>query len=84
MKYPSGEDARLNDVVSLGGETGLVVVSLDTDEYAPDRPKVDWSYLKRGVLIDFPKFGLIYYEEAEPDLRLIERAGAASRGDAPV
>jgi hypothetical protein len=74
MKYADGEEARLGDRVTLGdGAEGAVVVSIDTDEYAIGHPKSQWAYLKRGIMVEFPKYGLIHYEEAEPDLRLIER-----------
>ena len=44
--------------------------SLASDEHS----KAQWSYLKRGVMIEFPKYGLIHYEEPESDLKLIARA----------
>jgi hypothetical protein len=28
---------------------------------------------KKGAMIKFPLYGLIHYEDAEPDLQLIER-----------
>lgn len=75
MKYSSGQEVKLGDKVKLGDDSGGVVVfSIDTDEYAPEYPKAQWDYLKRGVMVDFPKYGLIHYEEAEEDLELIERA----------
>jgi hypothetical protein len=77
MKYLNGEEARLGDHVRLGDAAGIVVVSLDTDEYSPEQPKSQWAYLKRGVMVDFPQYGLIHYEVAEPDLKLIERATTA-------
>ena len=77
MKYPSGQEVRLGDKVKLGDDSGGVVVfSIDADEYAPGYPKTQWGYLKRGVMINFPKFGLIHYEETEEDLELIARATA--------
>ncbi len=75
MKYSSGEEVRLGDKVKLGDDShGLVVCSLDTDEYSAEYPKAQWNYLKRGVLVSFPKFGVIHYELAEPDLELLGRA----------
>ncbi|MBR0968507.1 hypothetical protein JQ554_30515 [Bradyrhizobium diazoefficiens] len=74
MKYSGGQDVRLGDRVRLGDDDGGVVVcSIDTDEYSAAAPKAEWSYLKKGVVIKFPKFGLIHYEQAEPDLVLIAR-----------
>ena len=75
MKYPDGQDVRLGDRVKLGEDDGgVVVVSLDTDEYGDGYPSAQWEYLKRGVMIEFPRYGLIHYEEPEEDLELIARA----------
>jgi hypothetical protein len=74
VKYADGQDVMLGDKVRLGDDDGGVVVcSIDAGEYSHEAAKDEWSYLKRGVLIRFPKFGLIHYEEGEPDLALIER-----------
>jgi hypothetical protein len=78
MKYPNGEDVRLGDRVRLGEDDhGLVVASIDTGEYSDAHPKAQWEYLEKGVMIEFPKYGLIHYEEPEPDLKLIERGKKA-------
>jgi hypothetical protein len=75
MKYPSGEEVRLGDHVKLGQDSGgIVVASIDTGEYSAEHPEAQWGYLKKGVMIEFPLYGLIHYEEPEPDLELIERA----------
>ncbi len=75
MKYADGQEVRLGDKVKLGADDGGVVVcSIDTGEYSDGYPEAQWGYLKKGVMITFPKYGLIHYEEAEPDLQLIERA----------
>lgn len=75
MKYSDGQEIRLGDKVRLGQDAGgIVVCSIDTDEYSDAYPKAQWSYLKKGVLINFPLHGLIHYKKPEPDLQLIERA----------
>jgi hypothetical protein len=77
MKYISGQLAALGDQVALGdGAVGEIVCSLDTDEFSPQFPKASWAYLKQGVLVDFPQFGLIHYKQAEPGLRLLGRAAS--------
>ena len=75
MKYIDGQDVRLGDRVALGkDEGGVVVCSIDTGEYSSDHTEAQWGYLKKGVMIEFPLYGLIHYEEPEEDLRLIARA----------
>jgi len=75
MKYPDGQDVRLGDRVRLGeDDRGIVVASIDTGEYSAEHPQAQWGYLERGVLVAFPKWGLIHYEQPEPDLQLIARA----------
>lgn len=75
MKYSDGQQIKLWDKVKLGqDEGGMVVCSIDGGEYSDDYPKSQWGYLKKGVMINFPLYGLIHYEEAEPDLQLIARA----------
>lgn len=79
MKYCDGQEVRLGDKVKLGDDDGGVVVcSMDTGEYSDEHPESAWGYLKRGVMISFPKYGLIHYEEPEEDLQLIARAGVNS------
>jgi hypothetical protein len=77
MNYPDGQDVRLGDRVRLGQDDGgVVVASIDTGEYSSEHPKAQWGYLKKGVMIEFPQYGLIHYEDPEPDLQLIARAPA--------
>jgi hypothetical protein len=76
MKYPDGQSIRLGDKVGVGEDSGgIVVCVIDTNEYSEEYPKAEWAYLNRGVLINFPLYGLVHYEE-EPDgdLVLIGRA----------
>ncbi|WP_339715843.1 hypothetical protein [uncultured Sneathiella sp.] len=75
MKYPDGQEVRMGDRVGLGDDReGIVVCSIDTDEYSDAHPREQWAYLKTGAVIEFPSFGLIHYETAEDDLQLIRRA----------
>ena len=74
MKYSDGQEVRLGDRVKLGEDDGgVVVASIDRGEYSETHPAAQWAYLKRGVIVEFPTYGLIHYEEPEPDLQLIER-----------
>ena len=76
MRYLDGQEVRLGDRVKLwSGCGGLVVCSIDTDEYTDAYPKGEWEYLKSGVLILTEKTGLVHYIEPDEDLELIERRG---------
>ena len=75
MKYINGEEVRLGDMVRLGDDPGGVVVcSIDSGDYSPEYPRSQWEYLKHGVIVVFPKYGVIHYEEPEPNLELVKRA----------
>ena len=66
MKYPDGQEVKLGDRVKLGrDEVGVVVASMDSDEYSSEHPKSQWGYLQRGVMIQFPQLGLVRYEKPE-------------------
>ena len=74
MKYYSGEEARLGDRVKLGtDENGIVVCSIDTNEYSDEFPVEVRDVFHEGVVIKFQKFGIIHYVEPEPDLILVAR-----------
>jgi hypothetical protein len=74
MKYSGGEDVMVGDRVCLGDDDGGVVIcSIDTGKYSSEAPEAEWGYLKKGVVIKFPKFGPIHYEKEEPGLTLITR-----------
>jgi hypothetical protein len=75
MNYPTKEPIKLGDRVRLGDDTqGVVVCVIDLAQYSEAYPSKDWAYLKKGVLISFPKAGLIHYETSvDPDLELIAR-----------
>ncbi len=76
MKYLDGQEVKVGDKVQLwNGCYGIVVCSMDTNEYTAAYPKEEWGYLKSGVMIKTDKAGLIHYIEADEDLQLLERAG---------
>jgi hypothetical protein len=75
MKYRSGQEARLGDRIRVGGDSsGVVVCSIDTDEYSPDFCRGQWSYLGTGVMIQFANYGLVYYTEPDEDLEFLGHA----------
>lgn len=75
MKYPDGREIMKGDKVRLGEETeGVVVCSIDLDDFSDEHPKEAWGYLSKGVMIEFEKYGLIHYaDEPSYDLVLISR-----------
>ncbi len=75
MNYATGELVQLGDNVSLGSDSaGEVVCVINLGEYSAAYPEAEWSYLKTGVLINFPTRGLVHYSETvEPDLKLLAR-----------
>jgi hypothetical protein len=80
VNYRDGQSVRLGDRVKLGTDPGGIVVAvIDTGEYTAEFSEAAWGYLGAGILINFPKFGLIHYKcqtdlEIEPDLTLLSRA----------
>jgi hypothetical protein len=77
MNYTTGETVMLGDRVSLGQDSdGEVVFIIDEDEYSQKYPESEWGgNLKKGVMIHFPLYGLIHYEEEiEPGVKLITRS----------
>jgi hypothetical protein len=75
VKYPDGTEARLGDKLRYSdGSIGIIVCSIDTDEYSASYPKDQWSYLKKGIMVESKKMGLVYHEEPDNDMVLIESA----------
>jgi hypothetical protein len=75
MKYRSGQEARLGDRIRVGGDSsGVVVCSIDTDEYSLDFSREQWSYLGTGVMIQFANYGLVHYTEPDEDLEFLGQA----------
>ncbi|MEZ2329755.1 hypothetical protein AB6802_08530 [Mesorhizobium sp. RCC_202] len=74
MRYADGTLARLGDKILVWeGNEGVVVCSIDTDEYSEDYPREAFGYLQRGIMVLSEKAGLIHYLQPETDMRLIER-----------
>ena len=74
MKYASGEEVKTGDRVQFDGDSsGIVVCSIDLDEYSIAHPKEQWSYLEKGVMIEFDILGLVHFPEFDPELLLLSR-----------
>lgn len=66
MKYHDGQEVMIEDTVKLGQDrNGLVVCIIDDDVYTPAHPREQWSYLKKGLMIEFPMYGLIHYDYSD-------------------
>jgi hypothetical protein len=73
MKYPNGQMVKLGDKVKLwDGNEGTVVYSIDTSEYSIEYPEMEWSFLKKGILVH-SRQGLIHYVEPEMEMALVKR-----------
>ena len=73
MKYQSGEQIRVGDIVKLGDCSGKIVFVIPSNEYSLDYTEEDWSYLQEGFGITTEKYGLIHQIEPAEDLCFIER-----------
>lgn len=79
MKYENGDQVCLWDRVQFSGrEKGIVVFSIDDDQYNIRFPKEHWSYLQSGVMFDTTFGGLVHYSESDPDMELLYRGGLPS------
>ena len=80
MKYFDNQIVKVGDEVELwNGCHGVVVCSIDDDEYSGGYPKTEWQYLKSGVLIETDNAGLIHYIEPDDALRLQKRGSPRVR-----
>lgn len=79
MKYADGNEAHVGDHLLIDGQYhGEVVACIDRDEYSPNRPREQWAYLARGVMVDTDFGGLVHYADGEHEhLVLLSRAAAA-------
>ncbi|MBZ9986614.1 hypothetical protein LB572_05830 [Mesorhizobium sp. BH1-1-5] len=74
MRYADGNIARLGDKILVWeGNEGVVVCSMDTDEYSEDYSRETFGYLKQGIMVLSEKAGLIHYVQPEADMRLLSR-----------
>ena len=75
MKYPDGTEARLGDRVRItNGDSGLIVASMDTNEFSSEYPAENYANLGTGILILTDKGALVRLEEPDhSDLLARER-----------
>ena len=69
----NGRPIRRGDRVTIGsGITGVVVFSIDTDEFSAEFPKEEWQYLGRGIMIRSEQAGLVHLGTADEPVEVIE------------
>ena len=74
MLYPNGDEIRVGDILETeSGDDGLVVCSLDAQEYSAEYRRSDWEYLRQGILVYSATSGLVHYIDPEPTFRLKRR-----------
>ena len=53
MRYSDYNEAKLGDEVAIDDiYKGVVVASLDTDEYSARCPREEWAHLGTGIVVD--------------------------------
>jgi hypothetical protein len=58
--------------VSIGKTIdGVVVFSIDTDEFSTEFPKDEWIYLGRGIMVETERVGLVHLKETDEDVEII-------------
>jgi hypothetical protein len=74
MKYSTGEEMQLGDIVQVGGnDTGAVVGIIEAGEFSKGYLAEEWAYLNKGALVLTQGAGLIHYPEPDDEIKLIER-----------
>jgi hypothetical protein len=69
MFYEDGRTVRVGDRLKTSdGIYGVVVCSLDTEEYSERFPASEWSYLGKGILLESPEVGIVHYPDPPPGL----------------
>jgi hypothetical protein len=73
MLDENGRLIRVGDRVTMGsGITGVVVFSIDTDEFSAEFPREQWQYLGRGIMVRSEQAGLVHLSEGNEDVQVIE------------
>ncbi|QWT20486.1 hypothetical protein KPL74_00395 [Bacillus sp. NP157] len=71
--YYSGQAIEVGDRVRMSATaTGRVIAVISNGQFSQAAPEEEWAHLGHGFLVE-P--GLYWYEEADEDLELIDRAG---------
>ena len=77
LRYASGDDVQLGDIVDVGEGQGPqmeVVVIIPSLEAVEGFDSAAWSYLKNGIVLrDTKIFGLLHLEELDHEQILVRR-----------
>ena len=71
--YCSGAEIQAGDRVKCAAWTGRVCFVVGSNTYDPGYTADDWAYLGRGFMINYEQVGLVFSEQADEDLVLLER-----------
>ena len=75
MRYFNGQDIQVGDKVRMGDDDeGIVVCDISEGKFSPSYPKSEWAYLNEGIVIMFPRYGVLHMKDVESDLEFIARA----------
>lgn len=76
VNYHDGRPVHAGDIVELkDGAVGTVLGVIDDDDFVSSLEKDQWSYLERGIVIAFDKYGVIRYpDKLDEDVVLVKRA----------
>lgn len=78
LKYASGAEVQLGDVVDVGAGNGprmRVVVIIPTHQAAAGFNAAEWSYLEHGIVLQDKKvFGLLHLGDLDNEQVLVQRA----------
>jgi hypothetical protein len=69
----NGRLIRLGDRIDIGSaEKGVVVFSLETDEFSPDFPKDDWAHLgTAGIMVQMDGGALFFLDSPDEHTEVI-------------
>jgi hypothetical protein len=77
MRYADGRTVAVGDRVKLwDGQYGTVVCSIDTREFSSEYPKVNWGYLKSGIIVKADDGEVFHYVEPDEDFELVKSSTA--------
>jgi hypothetical protein len=76
MKYFDGQEVMLNDLIRMGSDSdGRVVCIIESNKYIDKESEAQWSYLKKGAVIETTSYGAVHYpDDLDSDIVLVSRA----------